>query len=100
MTLVTKKDLYYSDYFWTELLHNNPKISGKLDTTRFNRTEGFEVLYLINKMIELWDFEKIESARKIERIIREKLPDTINSQADIVVWIQINWKTIDIKINA
>lgn len=100
MIQLTKQDLYYSDYSWTEYYPNHPKDSGKLDTTRLNKYEGNEILYLINKIIELWDFKKIESAIKIERIIREKLPNKINTQTDIATWIQINWKNIEFKITA
>lgn len=100
MIQLTKQNLYYSDYSWTEYFPNSPKVSGKLDTTRFDKYEGNEILYLINKIIELWDFQKIESAIKIERIIREKLPNKINTQEEIATWIQLNWKTIEFKITA
>jgi hypothetical protein len=97
MISLTKQDLYYCDYTWTDYLPNSPKISGRLDTTRFNRMEGNEVLYLINKITQMWDFTKLESCLRMERIIREKLPATILTQEDVATWIQINWKTITLK---
>jgi len=97
MIIFNKHNLYYNDYTWTDYLPNNPKISGKLDNTKFNRNEGLEVIFVINKMIHLWDFTKIESCTKMERIIREKLPKTIITQEDIATWIQINWRNIDFK---
>jgi hypothetical protein len=32
---------------------DNPKISGVPDSTLFNRNEGYEVLYLINRMTQV-----------------------------------------------
>ena len=92
-----KTDMYYTDYYWTDFNTNHPKISGKLDETKFNRNEGNEVLYLIHKIITLWDFTKMESCIKLERIIKEKLPQTVKTQIETVTWIQINWKSIEFK---
>jgi len=94
MITLSKQDLYYKDYTWTDYAPTSPKISGKIDATRFNRSEGNEVLYLINKITEMWDFSKVESCTKMERIIREKLPVTLLTQEDATTWIQINWKTV------
>jgi hypothetical protein len=78
---------------------SDSKISGKIDETRFNKNQGMEVLYLINKLVDLWDFSKIESCIKIERCIREKLPPKITKQEEVATWIQLNWKTIELKKN-
>ena len=95
----TKENLFYNDYTWTPKKANDPKISGKLDDTRFNWREGEEVLFIINKIIPLWDLTRIESCTRIERIIREKLPNSINTQEEVVTWIQINWKNIKLVEN-
>jgi hypothetical protein len=97
MILFTKNDMFYDDYKWTNYLPNNPKIYGRPDNTRFDCNEGFEVLYLINKIVELWDFTKIESCIKIERIIKERLPNNVNTQEEAITWIQINWRAIQFK---
>jgi hypothetical protein len=97
MTPFSKQDMFYDDYTWSNYAPNSPKISGKLDDTKFNYKEGQEVLYLINKTRELWDFTKIESCIKMERIIRERLPNNITTQEDAVSWIQINWRSIHFK---
>ena len=59
--------------------------------------EQLRIKYLINKIRELWDFNKIESYIKIERIIKERLPNNITTQEDAVTWIQINWRSIQFK---
>lgn len=97
MITFNKTDLFYSDYEWSTYSLSDSKISGKIDDTRFNRNQGQEVLYLINKLIDLWDLTKIESCIKIERCIKEKLPQKIIKQEDVVTWIQLNWRTIEFK---
>lgn len=97
MITFTKDDLFYSDYEWSTYISYDPKISGKIDETRFNKNKGMEVLYLINKLVDLWDFSKIESCIKIERCIREKLPPKITKQEEVATWVQLNWKTIEFK---
>ena len=97
MLIFNKHNLYYTDYSWNDYVTNDPKISGKLDNTMFNRNEGLEVIYIINKMIQLWDFTKMESCTKMERIIREKLPKSISTQEETAIWIQINWRDIDFR---
>jgi hypothetical protein len=97
MITFTKDDLFYSDYEWSSYMPSDPKISGKIDETRFNKNQGMEVLYLINKLVDLWDLTKIESCIKIERCIREKLPPKITKQEEVATWVQLNWKTIEFK---
>lgn len=92
MKAYTKEDLYYNDYQWGIYPVDSSKISGRLDQTKVNRLDGNEVLYLINKIAQMWDFQRIESYQKMERMIREKVPAHILLQTDIATWIQINWR--------
>jgi hypothetical protein len=48
MALFNISDIQYNDYQWTAYPNDNPKVTGKPDSTKFNRHEGYEVLYLIN----------------------------------------------------
>jgi len=91
MGLITKTDLYYTDYFWTVMSGDNPRITGEPDSTLLNRKEGYEVLYFINKFSEIHGLKLKASATKIERMIREKVPGDIRSQKNIKEWIEKNW---------
>lgn len=91
MELFNKADMQFENYQWTAYPNDNPHITGKPDSTRFNRHEGYEVLYLINSLAESWEFKKISSCLKIEKMIREKLPSTTITQIDVKEWIRINW---------
>jgi len=92
MGLITKSDLHYKDYSWTALKGDDPKISGEPDSTLLSRKEGYEILYFINKFSEIHNFKNKESAIKVEKIVRNEVPDDKRSQLNIKEWIEENWK--------
>ncbi|RII26356.1 MAG: hypothetical protein CXR31_11740 [Geobacter sp.] len=93
MALISKSDLYYKDYKWTAYPDDDPKITGKPDSTLFNRHEGYEVLYLINKFAEKHDFKQKPSGTKLEKMIRNELPSTTRGQENVTKWLEGNWNT-------
>lgn len=90
MALFSKNDLQFKDYKWTAYPNDNPQVRGAPDDTLFNRNEGYEVLYLINKLIEIWEFKRKSSGEKIEKMLRS-LPSETRSQANVRKWIHDNW---------
>lgn len=92
MGLLAKSDLQYDDYEWTAYGNDDPEVTGKPDSTLLNRKEGYEVLYLINKIAEDNDFKKKESGLKLEEMIHDFLPGNIRSQENVVIWIGNNWE--------
>jgi hypothetical protein len=92
MSLIDKSDLKYKDYIWTTYSHDNPKVSGKPDSTLLNRKEGYEILYFINKLSEIHNFKVKSSAIKIENMIRNEVPSNLHSQENVKRWIETNWK--------
>ena len=91
MALFNRTNMQFENYQWTAHPNDNPKVTGNPDSTRFNRHEGYEVLYLINALAESWELKQINSCLKIEKMIREKLPSTTITQIDVKEWIRINW---------
>lgn len=88
MLLFSRKNLFYSDYKWTSYPQNDPHTSGKLDETSFNATEGNQVVFLINKLMTMWDYRFTSSGNKMEKLIREKLPDEVKTQHDVQIWLK------------
>ncbi|OHU87016.1 MULTISPECIES: hypothetical protein [Pseudoalteromonas] len=86
-----KSDLEYSDYSWTALPNDDPKITGKPDSTRFSRYEGYEMLYMIDKVLEHRDLTSVRSGQKVESIIRTELPSTTQSQEKVFNFVNDNW---------
>jgi hypothetical protein len=92
MVLFAKSNLYYKDYAWTVYSKNDPKISGKPDDTLFDRTEGHEMLYLINKLMMIWSYRFVNTGNKIEKLIHDKLPANHNNQEEVKDWVEKNLK--------
>jgi len=86
-----KSSMIYKDYSWKTYAEGDPKITGKLDSTTFDKKEGHEVLYLIKKMTEIWKLEGRGSRRKIEKMIYKFLPSNLKKQEDIKNWVRDNW---------
>lgn len=91
MALLNKSDLKY-EYVWTTYQDDDPRITGKPDSTLLNREEGYEMLYFINKFAKLYNLKKKASGLKIEEMIKSRLPSNIRSQEKIKTWIYDNWK--------
>jgi len=86
----TRSNLLYGNYSWTALRGDDPKISGVPDSTLFSRHEGYEMVYLINKIMDEYNLN-IASGQKIERMIHTGLPGDIRSQKNVRDWIVTNW---------
>jgi hypothetical protein len=91
MEIFMKSDLVYDDYQWSHYESTDAKISGPPDATIFNRTEGEEVLYIINVLAGHLAWDPRSFGQKVEQLIRGKLPDTITRQDETIQWIKDNW---------
>lgn len=91
MSLISKSDLKYSNYSETAIPSDDQKITGTPDSTLFSRHELYEVLYLINKLAEIWKFKNKSSAHKLEKMIHEYLPSDVRSQKNVKKWLSDNW---------
>jgi len=92
MNIYNKVNVFYKNYSWNTYTDGDPKITGKLDSTIFDKKEGYEVLYLIEKMTEIWKLDDRDSRRKIEEMIYKILPSNIKRQEDVKNWIRDNWE--------
>ena len=90
--LFKRSDMYFSDYKWSAYPLDDPRVTGAPDSTLFNRHEGYEVLYLINKLATMWSIRTTPECRSMEQLIRNQLPSNIRSQENGKEWIRLNWK--------
>ena len=90
MSSFNEEDLQFNDYKWNAIDGDNPKVTGKPDSTLLNRHEGYEVLYFINKMYEIHGIVDANKrfGQEIEHLIHEKLPSNIRSQENVRAWIE------------
>lgn len=92
MILFSRRNLHYTDYKWSTYGQNDPRVSGKPDVTPFAKDEGNEVVYLINKLMILWDYRFANTGNKMEKLIHDKLPPEIQTQEDVQQWLKSNLK--------
>jgi hypothetical protein len=92
MILFSRRNLHYSDYKWSNYIQHDPRVNGKPDDTIFNKEEGNEVVYLINKLMSLWDYRFSNTGNKMEKLIHDKLPPDISKQEEVQEWLKDNLK--------
>ena len=85
MGAINRSDLKYQ-YRWTADKGDNARYTGKLDRDKVDRDEGYEVLHFINSV-----YKDKDQALKAERLIKTKLPGSVQGRAAILKWLQDNW---------
>jgi hypothetical protein len=91
MPTFNKGDMRYP-YRWTAKPSDNPKFRKGPDYRNFNRTQGYEVLFLINNYLKLRRLKSTSSGQKAEQLIKEKLPSRIFTHQEIYEWLTENWQ--------
>lgn len=92
-----KSNMVYADYKWKAGDdHDNPHIKGKPDSSMLNRSEGYEMLYFINRLAKVWGWTEpmLSSCQALERVIRTKVPSSIRTHAGIKEWIEANYSSL------
>lgn len=91
MALMSKSDLK-KKYSWTTDGGDDPDFRSGSDKALLDRTEGYEVLYFINKLADDLGFKKKALGEKLERMIHAT-PGNLGSHENIKKWISDNWNT-------
>lgn len=77
---VTREMLKYKDeYSWTATGGDDPEITGKPDAPRFSRAEGYEVLPMIQNIVDELSISSPKLVHTIEDKIK-KLPSDMQSR--------------------
>lgn len=84
-----RKDLQKT-YSWAHTKEDDPKLRGEPDSSLLNRSEGYEVIYMIRKLMTGWSLKTTASGEKIERMIHA-CPSNLRSQDNVKTWIHTNW---------
>lgn len=88
MANFTRSNLQYS-YSWVTTTGDS-KLRGEPDRSLLNRSEGYEVLYMIDRLMSAWRLSSVADGQKIERLIRI-VPSHLHSQEHVKAWINNNW---------
>ncbi|HEX6915795.1 MAG TPA: hypothetical protein VF145_11170 [Chitinophagaceae bacterium] len=87
MKLFSRADMIYQDYDWTTT-EDASKLNGDPDRNLFTSTEGNEVLYMVNYLMEETGLTAVEDGQAIEKLIHDKLPLGKQSQVTAKRWLQ------------
>lgn len=92
-----RSEMLYNDgkyYKWSAASDgDNPNYIGGKDRLELDRTQGYEVLYFINRFGDKY-FDtplNLKTYQEIEKMIRYDVPSTIRKHVDIDNWIVKNW---------
>lgn len=91
MGLLTKADLEANkkfSYTWTHSPGDNPNITGKADSGRVSRAEGYEVLDFINAFATKHGLTQKTDGFKIERMLHAS---KAIMRKDLTAAIEENW---------
>lgn len=91
MATFNKSDMKHDHYSWTAVSGDDPKVTGKPDSTLFSRKEGYEVLYMINKVLDHQNQTSTKSGQKVEDLIKDELPSNTRSQVNVFNWLNDNF---------
>jgi hypothetical protein len=87
MNLYTRADMIYQDYDWTTAADAS-KLNSEPDRNLFTSTEGNEVLYMINHLMQETGATSVEDGQMIEKLIHDRLPLGKQSQVTAKRWLQ------------
>ena len=87
------KTMLQLTYDWKAQNGDNPLLR-KLDSTLFNRKQGYEVVWMIQDVIEHFGYRKVNDVQKakdliqkVEDIIANKLPGNVRSRKNVFDWL-------------
>jgi hypothetical protein len=58
-----------------------------IDKTFFDRDQGYEVLVMIQAVVDNFGYTSVSDVRKIEAVIANKLPGSIRSRENVRDWL-------------
>jgi hypothetical protein len=80
------------NYSWTASEENdNAKITGFPDNVLLDRHEGYEVLPFLNKYMTDKTWTAQTTLNKLENALRDKLPGSTRSHANVKKWLDDNF---------
>jgi len=86
-----KSDLVF-EYEWKKYNDWSPKVSGEFGRTPFERNQGNQVLYFINEFMRANQLERMDQAKKIERMLNELAAK--GTQLQFAGWVAEFWLVV------
>jgi hypothetical protein len=91
MPLFSRMDMQFHHYDWTSSPGDHHCHLACAAKKIFNRMDGYEMLYTINKFLADNDFRKVDAGQKAEQLIHSlPNPEKITHQ-EVWTWLKKNW---------
>lgn len=87
LAIKVHKDMLNADaYSWHAIEGDNPhKIM--MDAVMFNRKEGYEIVPMIQKVVNTFGYTSVEDVKRIEALIATELPGNVRSRKNVYNWL-------------
>jgi len=79
-----KKSMSLLKYDW-KAMHGDIPIKRKLDSTIFNRKQGYEVIWMIQKVVDHFVYTAMSDVQRVEDIIVKKCPETYGVEKTFLI---------------
>lgn len=90
MAIFNRSDMQYT-YRWTARPEDNPNFRKGSDYRNLNRSEGYEMLFVVNEFLKLKGLTSTASGQKVENLIKGKLPSRVFSHTELYSWLTSHW---------
>lgn len=86
MAIEVKRGMLRGVYSWDAVGGDDPRAI-RIDATLFNRREGYEVIPMIQKVVNHFGFETEADVQRVEKLIAEELPVVVRDQKTVLEWL-------------
>lgn len=86
MAIEVKKDMLLGTYSWQAIPGDDPNTI-RMDHTLFNRHEGYEVVLMIQRVVDHFAFETEADVQRVEQVIHDELPGDVRGQKTVLEWL-------------
>lgn len=86
MAIQVTKSMLQGEYYWTAAEGDDPNETSR-DGLFFNRKEGYEVIGMIQRVVDHFNFQDEEDVHTIEAIIVHDLPGELRGTTNVSLWL-------------
>ncbi len=86
MAIKVTRTMLQGAYAWEAVGGDDPS-ARKIDATLFNRREGYEVVPMIQKVADHFDYGSEDDVRRVEEVIHDELPGNVRGRKNVYEWL-------------
>ena len=86
MAIKVTRDMLQREYSWKMVDGDDPRAI-RIDAHLFNRREGYEVVPMIQKIVDHFGYEDEADVHRIEAVIADDLPGNVRGRDNVIDWL-------------